>query len=92
MEGLQRSDVVFYHTAEPHDFDRVGAQDLLAMVAISDEKEDAGEENNDHDSGGGPREQFDVEVLLAEQPGETTADKRSGAPLAPGILLCGVRL
>jgi hypothetical protein len=57
---------------------------FLVVVAVGDEQEDAGEEDNDEDAGCCSGQQFDLEMLLAEQPGSAFTKKREQAFLGLG--------
>ena len=51
----------------------VGAQSFLLVVADRDVKKNAGEKDDDEHAGGGAGEKFEVEMPLAEKPGERAA-------------------
>ena len=56
----------------------VRAERFLGMIAEGDVKEDAGEEDNDGDAGGGAGEEFKVKMALAEEPGAGASEESWG--------------
>ena len=75
MAGFQNRQVIFDHAAQAHDVDRVGPERLVQMIAIGDKEENACQKNDDDNAGSRSREQFDVKMSLAKQPGQTPANE-----------------
>ena len=68
MRRLQSGDIVFCQTADSDNIDNARAQFILAVVTESDIQEKAGQEADNEATDGSAREQFEVEMALAEQP------------------------
>ena len=82
VPGFERSEVVFDHTGQPHDFERMRAQSSLMMIAQGDEEEQSGQKGDDHNANGGARQQLEMEMLGTKKPGETS-------PVNPSANRCG---
>src|ERR1700738_535301 len=70
--GLKGGNIVLDETAQPHHVYGVGAEDVLRMVADGDVKKYTGQEDNNENAGGSAGEEFEMEMLLAEKPRETS--------------------
>jgi hypothetical protein len=55
----------------------VGAKSFLVVIAKSDEKKQPGEERNDDDPHRGSRQQFEMKMLWAKEPGCAPAEEAS---------------
>jgi hypothetical protein len=80
VAGFECGNVVLDHTAKPHDFNRVGAQRFLMMIAQSYEKEQTGQKCNDDNSHGGAGQELEVKMLRAKKP-RSTSSKNASANL-----------
>lgn len=68
MTTFHGGDIIFDQTAQPHHFDSMVTPDILVMIAKSDVEEDASQEEDNDRPGGGTREEFKMEMFLAEKP------------------------
>ena len=75
MSAFKCGDVVFNDTAEAQYFNRVRSYRRLIMIAQRDVEKDAGQKDyNDHASRG-PGEDFEMKMLLTEQPCRAASKK-----------------
>ena len=79
MTAFHAGDVVLDQAAEPHDFNGMGAEDILIMVLKRQVEEHTGEENNDYGAGSGAGEKLEVEMLLAKKPSGEAVGKAGAA-------------
>ncbi len=79
VRRLQHRDVIQDDDAQTHHVDGVRAERFLMVAAVCGENEKGREKDNGDDARGGPGEELNVKMFLAEEPRETAAEERCRA-------------
>jgi len=91
LTGFERSNVVRDDAAKPHDFDCMRAQALITMVPQGHEEKEPRQECDDDNADGGARQELEMKMLWAKEPGEGPSLENSSAHLRGWIGHGGLR-